>query len=90
MEVLIDGEQFRTVEEFHQLLREKLAFPEYYGMNLDALWDCLTGYVEPPLTIKWINFQESEKRLGSNYCAKVIEIFRDAEEEVDDFQFQVD
>ena len=28
--------------QLHDLLAEALLFPEYYGRNLDALFDCLT------------------------------------------------
>ena len=29
--------------EIHAILRKELDFPDYYGCNLDALWDILTG-----------------------------------------------
>lgn len=31
----------------HRTFRESLAFPEWYGNNLDALYDCLTEIFEP-------------------------------------------
>ena len=31
----------------HYAFRETLAFPEWYGNNLDALYDCLTEIFEP-------------------------------------------
>ena len=31
----------------HAYLKEKFGFPEYYGNNLDALYDCLTDISEP-------------------------------------------
>ena len=34
-------------EEVHSYLKEKFAFPEYYGKNLDALYDCLTDIGRP-------------------------------------------
>lgn len=30
----------------HELLARELAFPEWYGRNLDALFDCLTDLAE--------------------------------------------
>ena len=32
----------KTIKELHQLLHEKLDLPDYYGENLDALYDALT------------------------------------------------
>ena len=36
-----------TRREIHEYIAEKMAFPEYYGHNLDALYDCLTDITEP-------------------------------------------
>lgn len=36
----------REPEIAHAYLREKMNFPEYYGCNLDALYDCLTEISE--------------------------------------------
>lgn len=40
--VILDGEILFTREDVHAALREGLAFPEWYGSNLDALHDVLT------------------------------------------------
>ena len=35
---------FRNVKyfmEIHKVLKQTFGFPEYYGENLSALWDCL-------------------------------------------------
>ncbi len=46
----IDGDRvvidLRLCDEFHgihDILKEQLGLPEYYGRNWDALWDCLDG-----------------------------------------------
>ena len=36
----IDAEDM--IDNPHEYLAEKLDFPDYYGNNLDALYDCLT------------------------------------------------
>ncbi len=33
-------------EELHQALKSALHFPQWYGNNLDALYDCLTEVFE--------------------------------------------
>ena len=37
----LDFNDVKTAEELHELLRVQLRFPEYYGRNFDALWDCI-------------------------------------------------
>ena len=38
----IDGRKIRSKADLHQTLKDQLELPEYYGANLDALWDMLT------------------------------------------------
>ncbi len=45
--IMIDGSRYTTPEELHLALRGMLRLPEYYGMNADALYDCLSERPEP-------------------------------------------
>lgn len=35
----------------HEYLQEELELPEYYGKNLDALYDCLTSFSDVEFVI---------------------------------------
>ena len=37
----IDFENITTKEEFYEVFRSKIELPEYFGDNLDALWDVI-------------------------------------------------
>ena len=68
---------FTTVEhylEMHFIIKEALDFPDYYGCNLDALWDCLTDMVSRPIHIEIIGLEAVEQKFG-DYASKLIEIF---------------
>ena len=41
---LVDISYVRSREELHHLLKKALDLPDYYGMNLDALYDLLSEY----------------------------------------------
>ena len=40
-----------------RLLGEALGFPDYYGGNMDAAWDCLTDLTEPTVLV-WRGWQD--------------------------------
>ena len=45
--IILDIEKMRSLPMLHKYLHTALALPEYYGANLDALYDCLTEMSEP-------------------------------------------
>ena len=51
MTYTIDLTLVTTPREMHEQIKAALSLPEYYGMNLDALWDCLTAFVALPCSI---------------------------------------
>ena len=46
--IILNPRCMKTKEEAHQYLKEKLSLPDYYGLNADALHDCLSERKEPP------------------------------------------
>ncbi|MBP1994202.1 barstar family protein [Paenibacillus eucommiae] len=50
--VTLNSEKINNAAQFHELLRLELGLPEWYGCNLDALWDVLDGFVGLPLLIR--------------------------------------
>ena len=54
----LDGARLRTKEEAYPYLREKLGLPDWFGNNLDALYDCLTSRGED-VTLCLENWPES-------------------------------
>ena len=81
--LVLDGKKIKSEEDMHKFIANCLEFPDYYGMNLDALWDMLTAWVEYPLIIEWKNFDASEIFLGQENALKILKLFQEAEQEID-------
>ncbi|MBL7827298.1 MAG: barstar family protein [Saprospiraceae bacterium] len=80
----IDGRKARTLRGFYPRIAKALLFPDYFGKNLDALFDCLcslevVGKQKVVLHIRYadefLNKEKPEKRRAA------IDVLRDAEKE---------
>lgn len=45
--IMLDGRLYQTPGQLHKALQTMLQLPAYYGMNADALYDCLSEHAEP-------------------------------------------
>ncbi len=70
--VILDAKKMVEKEKMHEYFAKKFDLPEYYGKNLDALFDCLCEINEPTL-IKLKN----EKFLDDSAKESLIRLFRD-------------
>ncbi|MCQ2513245.1 MAG: barstar family protein [Lachnospiraceae bacterium] len=71
MKVILDAKKLTEKQSAHEYLKWMLEFPDYYGNNLDALYDCLTEL--RPLTLLIVNSKDTE-----GYFLKVLDVFEDA------------
>ncbi|NLM57710.1 MAG: barnase inhibitor [Clostridium sp.] len=86
--VFLEGKELTSKAKTHKVLKEKLELPDYYGENLNALWDCLTGWVSLPLKVVWNDFNISKKQLG-NFADELLQLFFEANDEIDGFEIEV-
>lgn len=54
-EAIFDFDRIGTTEDFYKIAVKQLDLPEYFGNNLDALYDALTGMIGLPLLVRFIN-----------------------------------
>ena len=73
MEYVLDAECMQTEEEAHKYLRKQLHFPEYYGENLDALYDCLTDMEDVAIIFR--NFD----KMNGSYAVRILRVIEDTE-----------
>ena len=81
--VYIDFTDIGDYDDFYVQLKEKLTLPEFFGDNLDALYDSLTGFVELPLHIEFVNMSVDQLETFEDLLVTL----EDAEDELDDFTF---
>lgn len=64
MNVTINCGYITDEESFHKIFAKSLQLPQYYGNNLDALYDCLST-MPAPSTLTLYNVQSMLDNLGS-------------------------
>ncbi len=79
MAVILDGKAMTDRAVAHTILAEALHLPEYYGRNLDALYDILTDIAEDTELI-FRNPAAVETELG-RYGTALLETLREAAEQ---------
>lgn len=83
-EVVINGAAITDKAALHSFLAAQMHFPEWYGGNLDALFDCLTD-VHTPTRIRVTEKNSLKKSLGS-YADRFLRLLTDASTENPDLQ----
>ena len=87
--IILDFGRCRTLGEFHLILKECFGFPEYYGENWDALWDCLRGLFDEKTHTIIRGFFSMPKDL-QEYCLTFFDILDELCQEEENFSYSVE
>ena len=71
----IDFANVNTYFEMHFAIRDALDFPDYYGCNWDAFWDCLTDMYGDPIHIEIIGLDVIKQKFDDS-ADKIVEILK--------------
>ena len=82
-EIYIDFINIGDYEDFYTELKSKIELPEHFGDNLDALSDVISGGLELPLHIEFVNMSVDQLETFED----LLTTLEDVEEEVEDFTF---
>ena len=77
--VILNGKRMISKEKTHAYLKRKLDLPDYYGKNLDALWDVLTT-IHEPLVIHVIHGDVMLVKMG-DYGRRLLDTLEEAAKE---------
>ena len=78
MELILDGHLIKDKESLFKTLKSQINSEEFYGNNLDALWDVLSSYQgEIRITVR--NVDKLRNNLGE-YTDSLLQLFRDLKE----------
>lgn len=86
-EVQINATEFSTPQEVQEYLMDALSFPDYYGGNLDALYDGLTE-VDEKVKIVISNKIAEEENLGE-YGERLLAVFETAAQDNDNLELEI-
>jgi ribonuclease inhibitor len=75
----LDGNVLKSKEELHSTISWQLELPDYYGHNLDALWDMLSTWSKP-LSIEVTHAEQFIANLG-DYADALFGLLHDAADE---------
>lgn len=81
--IYIDFTDIGDDEDFYAQLKEKITLPEHFGDNLDALSDVITGGLEMPLHLEFVNMTVDQLETFED----LLTTLEDTEEEMEDFTF---
>jgi len=72
---VVDFTNVKYYLEMHAVIEKSLDFPDYYGCNWDAFWDCLSDMRGDPVHIEIIGIEVIERKFV-NAAEKMIEILK--------------
>ena len=86
---ILDGKKILTSQQFHEQIMKVIPdFPDFYGKNLDALWDVLSGFIDTNIKIIWKDHAISREAMGEHFDG-IIETFRQEQRSHPHFEFEL-
>lgn len=87
-EIRLDGNIILSEQDFYKMTGPKLGFPDYFGNNLDSLWDSMSGHIDPNIILVWDNHSTSKNAFPKTF-EEIVKIFEETKEIWSNFEYQL-
>ncbi len=84
----LDFSKVKYFNDIHKIIQNTFNFPDFYGENLDALWDCMRDYCEYDLHVVVVGIEHLPDE-WKEYMIKIFDIFNDVHDECHDFTYEI-
>lgn len=87
--IILDFNVIKSLWTLHEYFKEVFNLPDYYGHNMDALWDCLDCSFEFPTTIVLKNIEKIPSEM--NEATEImLELFEDLQRDNEKVTVQIE
>ena len=87
--IILDFNGIKSLWTLHEYFKEVFNLPDYYGHNMDALWDCLDCSFEFPTTIVLKNIEKIPSEM--NEATEImLELFKDLQRDNEKVTVQIE
>lgn len=87
--IILDFNGIKSLWTLHEYFKEVFNLPDYYGNNMDALWDCLDCSFEFPTTIVLKNIEKIPSGM-SEATEIMLELFEDLQRDNEKVTVQIE
>ena len=87
--IILDFNGIKSLWTLHEYFKEVFNLPDYYGHNMDALWDCLDCSFEFPTTIVLKNIEKIPSGM-SEATEIMLELFEDLQRDNEKVTVQIE
>lgn len=86
--IILNFTNCKYISEIYKVIKKEFDLPEYYGENLDALWDSLDCYCRENLLVQIVGLNTLSKEM-MEYMDEILGVFSNVHEENPNITFEI-
>ena len=86
--VILDFTECKTSYDLYDVIRTAFDFPNFFGKNLDALWDCMKDYCEKDAQVIIYGSKIIPCELKDKF-AEIFEVFKNVHKRTPSITFEI-